>query len=116
MPQRMDTHLVESQSVFHIRSVGSFTTGGNRTVKRSPGFVPVNLRLAGALLLVLGSVILLAGALAALTHRFGLPGYWLLFGALLVLLGLYLRFVVAEGEERGGISPPGFQGAARDSS
>lgn len=68
-------------------------------MKRSPGFVPINFRLAGVLLFILGSAILIAGVLAAITQWFGLPGYWLLSGALLLLLGLYLRFVVAERED-----------------
>jgi len=65
-------------------------------MNRPAGFVPVNYRLAGRLLLVLAGIGLLAAAVDALTAWFGLPKWVLIVSLGLLPVGLYLLIVPPE--------------------
>ena len=65
-------------------------------MNRPAGFVPVNYRLAGKLLLILGGMGLLATGIDALTGWFGLPTIVLVVSLLCIPVSLYLLFVVPE--------------------
>jgi apolipoprotein N-acyltransferase len=67
-------------------------------VKNPSGFVPINFRIAGVLLLTLGILSLLCGIAAALTGWFA-PGLLLILSVLLLLVGLYLLFAVPRGDD-----------------
>ena len=65
-------------------------------MNRPAGFVPVNYRLAGKLLLILGGIGLLATGVDALTGWFGLPTIVLIVSLVCLPVSLYLLFVVPE--------------------
>ena len=63
-------------------------------MNRPAGFVPVNYRLAGRLLLILAGLGLLATGVDALTGWFGLPSVVWIASLVLIPISLYLLFVV----------------------
>jgi hypothetical protein len=65
-------------------------------MNRPPGFVPVNYRLAGRLLLVLAGLGLLATAIDAFSAWFALPNWVLIVSLVLIPVSLYLLFVPPE--------------------
>jgi hypothetical protein len=67
-------------------------------MNRPAGFVPINYRLAGKLLLILGGIGLLATGVDALTSWFGLPTIVLIVSLVLIPVSLYLLFVVPKEE------------------
>jgi hypothetical protein len=67
-------------------------------MNRPAGFVPVNYRLAGKLLLILGGMGLLATGVDALTGWFGLPTIVLIVSLVCLPVSLYLLFVVPKEE------------------
>ena len=67
-------------------------------MNRPGGFVPVNYRLAGKLLLTLGWIGLLATGVDALTGWFGLPTIVLIVSLVLIPVSLYLLLVVPKEE------------------
>lgn len=58
------------------------------------GFVPIDFRRAGKVLLVIGLICLLLRIVSYITNSFNLSNYILYFGLALILLSLYLIFVV----------------------
>jgi hypothetical protein len=67
-------------------------------MNRPAGFVPINYRVTGKLLLILGGIGLLATGVDALTGWFGLPTIILVVSLVCVLVSLYLLFVVPKEE------------------
>jgi len=67
-------------------------------MNRPAGFVPVNYRLAGKLLLILAGIGLLATGVDALTGWFGLPTIILIVSLVCISVSLYLLFVVPKEE------------------
>lgn len=65
-------------------------------MNRPAGFVPVNYRLAGKLLLILGIIGLLATGVGALTGWFRLPRVILIVSIALIPVSLYLTIVPKE--------------------
>ena len=63
-------------------------------MNRPAGFVPVNYKIAGKLLLILAGIGLLATGVDALTGWFGLPGVVWIASLVLIPVSLYLLFVV----------------------
>jgi hypothetical protein len=63
------------------------------TMNRPAGFVPINYRLTGKLLLILGVVGLLATGLGALTGWFRLPRVIFIVCIVLIPVSLYLLLV-----------------------
>ena len=63
-------------------------------MNRPAGFVSVNFRLAGKLLLILGVIGLLTVGVDALTGWFGLPNAVWIVSLVLIPVSLYLLFVV----------------------
>lgn len=58
------------------------------------GFVAINFQLAGKILLVLGTVGLVAVGVSKLTGWFTLPSVVVIFGLVMILASLYLIYVV----------------------
>jgi hypothetical protein len=67
-------------------------------MNRPAGFVPVNYRLAGRLVLIMAGIGLLAVAVDALTAWLGLPKWVLIVSLGLLPVGLYLLIVPPEEE------------------
>ena len=65
-------------------------------MNRPAGFVPVNYRLAGKLLLILGGIGLLATGVDALTGWFELPEAIFIISLLCIPVSLYLLVVPKE--------------------
>ena len=65
-------------------------------MNRPAGFVPVNYRLAGKLLLILGIIGLLATGVDALMGWFGLPKVVFIVSLVLIPVSLYLLTVPKE--------------------
>lgn len=65
-------------------------------MNRPAGFVPVNYRLTGKLLLILGIIGLLATGVDALTGWFGLPRVVLIVSLVFIPVSLYLLVVPKE--------------------
>jgi hypothetical protein len=64
--------------------------------KYMPGFVPVNFKQVGKLLLIVAIIVIIIKAIAALTDWFNFPNLLLYFGLILLLLSFYLIRVVPE--------------------
>jgi hypothetical protein len=62
-------------------------------MNRPAGFAPINYRLTGKLLLILGIVGLLVTGVDALTGWFGLPRVVLILSLVLIPVSLYLLIV-----------------------
>lgn len=62
-------------------------------MNRPAGFVPINYRLTGKILLILGIVGLLATGLDALTGWFSLPGVIPIVSLIFIPVSLYLLIV-----------------------
>lgn len=67
-------------------------------MNRPAGFVPVNYRLAGKLLLILGGIGLITSGVGALTSWFELPKMVTIVSLVLVPVSLYLLLVVPKEE------------------
>lgn len=67
-------------------------------MNRPAGFVPVNYRLAGKLLLILGGIGLITSVVDALTGWFGLPKIVPIVSLVLIPVSLYLLFIVPKEE------------------
>ena len=67
-------------------------------MNRPAGFVPVNYRLTGKLLLILGGIGLLATGVDTLTGWFGLPVIVLIVSLVCIPVSLYLLLVVPKEE------------------
>jgi hypothetical protein len=67
-------------------------------MNRPAGFVPVNYRLTGKLLLILGGIGLLATGVDALTGWFGLPMIVSIVSLVCIPVSLYLLFVAPKEE------------------
>jgi len=59
-----------------------------------PGFVPIPFHMTGKILLVVGLVLLLARLVSYLTSWYATPSSLVYFGAVPVVIGLYLVFIV----------------------
>ena len=67
-------------------------------MNRPAGFVPINYRIAGKVLLILGLIGLLVTGVDAITGWFGLPKVILIVSVVLIPVSLYLLFVVPKEE------------------
>ena len=64
--------------------------------KYLPGFVPVNFKKSGFILLIIGLVCLILKMVSYLTDWFYIPGYLFYFGLALMLISFYLIFITPE--------------------
>lgn len=62
--------------------------------KHMPGFVPVNFKKSGKILLAVGLAFLIAKLVSYLTGWFSISNYIIYIGVGLIFLSLYLVFVV----------------------
>ena len=60
--------------------------------KYMPGFVPVDFKKAGVVLLVIGLGCLIVKGIAYLTNWFSVPNYILYFGLGVMVIGVYIVF------------------------
>ena len=67
-------------------------------MNRPAGFVPVNYRMTGKVLLILGCLGLLATGVDVLTGWFGVPKIIFIVSILCIPVSLYLLFVVPKEE------------------